>query len=45
MSTLLTNINGGISENVDHARPSLEGKPLQEDLRRVQSLVYLYLPS
>jgi hypothetical protein len=43
--TLLTNITAGISENVDHERPCLEGKPLQDDIRRLHTLIFLYLPA
>jgi gas vesicle protein len=43
--TLLTNITAQISTNVDYKRPFLEGKPLQDDLRRIQTLIFLYLPS
>jgi len=43
--TLLTNITAGISENVDHERSCLEGKSLQDNLRRLQTLIFLYLPA
>lgn len=43
--TLLTNINAQMSENIDHERPVIEGKPLQDDIRRLQVLIYLYFPS
>ncbi len=43
--TLLTNITTQTSENVERVRRPLEGKQLQDDLRRLQTLINLYLPS
>jgi hypothetical protein len=42
---LLMNINSHITQNIEFNKPSLEGKELQDYLRRVQALTYLYLPS
>jgi len=41
--TLLTNITAQILENVNHERSCLEGKQVQGDLLRFQSLISLYL--
>jgi len=43
--TLLTNINAQITQNIEFKKQTLGGLQLQDDLRRVQSLVYLHLPS
>ena len=43
--TLLTNITACILENVNHERSCLEGKQVQDDLLRLQTLISLYLPA
>ncbi len=43
--TLLTNITKYISVNIDHERPCLQRQQLQDDLRRIQTLINLYLSS
>ncbi len=42
--TLLTNINAQITQNIEFKKQTLGGLQLQDDLRRVESLVYLHLP-
>src|ERR1700674_3759453 len=42
---LLTNINSEITQNIEFNNPTLQGPQLQDCTRRVQALVYLYLPS
>jgi hypothetical protein len=42
---LLTNIHSEITQNIEFNNPTLQGKQLQDDMSRVQALVYLYLPS
>ncbi len=42
---LLTNINSEITQNIEFNNPSLQGQQLQDYMRRVQALIYLYLPS
>jgi hypothetical protein len=43
--TLLTNITAQILENVNHERSCFEGKQVQGDLLRLQTLISLYLPA
>ena len=42
---LLTNINSEITQNIEFNNPTLQGKQLQDYIRRVKALIYLYLPS